>query len=269
MMVFRKVSRLAAMICALMMMTPTTALANGFDAQLFQVWLQTRTGGMGASPVYWYSTGEITEFPTGKVLAKVEGFDSARLVPDPDYPGGFIQLSRKVYIYRDVQTGELLRELNGVPLEPILFDYQQIHYRLNGDRLQTISVVGTGERVSVTGPHEVISARWIGDIANFTVPVYRDRPLPGGQRLQSFETYDFFVLPEASGAAYKNLVSFASSVPTPPALGAGTSYLHQAGWRYESFDDLPASIRDFVVQEQPRWKAPPLDLAEIKALQGR
>lgn len=254
---------------ALLVAPVSGAAANGFDAQLFQIWINTRAGGVGGAPVYWYSTGEITEFPTGRVLAHVEGYDTARLVPDPDYPGGYIQLSRKVYIYRDVETGELLREVNGAPLEPILFTYQQIHYRLVGDRLQTISVVGTGERVSTTGPHEVITARWIGDIANFTVPVYRDRPLPNGARAQSFETYDFFVLPETAQVEFRNLVSFASSVPTPPALGSGLSYLHQAGWRYDSFEALPASIRDFVAAEHPLWREPPRDLAEIRALQGR
>ncbi|WP_297800908.1 hypothetical protein [uncultured Brevundimonas sp.] len=259
----------AASVALAAILAPLPAAANGFDEQLFKTWLEVRTGGLEASAVYWYSTGEITEFPTGKVLAIVEGFDTARLIPDPDYPGGYIQLSRKVYIYRDPTTKKILTEVNGVALDPILFTYQKIHYRLVGDRLQTISVMGTGDRVSTTGPHEVITARRIGDMVNFTVPVYRDRPLPNGQRLQMFETYDFFVMPETAELEHHEMISFVSSVPTPPALGTGTAYLHQVGWRFSRFEDLPASIRDFVTNEQPLWLAPPRDLEEIKSLQGQ
>jgi hypothetical protein len=39
------------------------------------------------------------------------------------------------------------------------------------------------------------------------------------------------------------------------------------GWRVDRFEDLPASIREYVRTEAPLWMAPPKDLDEIRALQ--
>jgi hypothetical protein len=43
--------------------------------------------------------------------------------------------------------------------------------------------------------------------------------------------------------------------------------MHLVAWRVDRYSDLPASIREYLESEAPMWKAPPRDLAEIRALQ--
>jgi hypothetical protein len=38
-------------------------------------------------------------------------------------------------------------------------------------------------------------------------------------------------------------------------------------WRIDRYEDLPASIRDYLERDGKLWRAPPRDLAEIRELQ--
>ena len=74
------------------------SFAGGFDKELFEAWLDMRTGG-GETDVYWYSEGLIKDFPEGNTTAKMIGFDTARLLRDPNNPNKAIQLSRKIILF--------------------------------------------------------------------------------------------------------------------------------------------------------------------------
>jgi hypothetical protein len=92
-----------------------------------------------------------------------------------------------------------------------------------------------------------------------TAPLYLDMKLPGGGVMQAFENYDFFFAP--SGLKLSWLRYGNDGLTGQPAV------MHMVGWRVEKFADLPAGIRGYVEKEAPLWKAPPVDMAEIKQLQ--
>ena len=236
------------------------ALAQGgFDEAAFRQFTSARAG--DGQPVYWYSTGELRSYPDGRLLALVEGFDTARTMADPERPGGRIQLSRKIYIYRDPATGVVLRAFNGRPVAPIAYPYQLIRYWREGDRLRTHVTQGAGDRVQRIGPGGNATARRQGDTLMVTAPLYLDMPMPDGRRYQAFENYDFFFT-GPSGLRLSWLRYGEDALTGQPSI------MHMVGWRVERFADLPEGMRRFVETEAPLWKAPPVDLADIARLQA-
>jgi hypothetical protein len=254
---FAKGTAMKMVVALAAMVVATPALAEGgFDTAAFDRFVSARAG--DGTPVYWYSEGELRSYPDGKLLAKVEGFDTARTLPGTS--DARTQLSRKIYIYRDPVTGEVLREFGGKPVKPIAYPYQQIEYSRAGDNLRTLVTQGAGARLAKIGPGGNATARKLsGDTLAVTAPLYLDMKLPGGGVMQAFENYDFFFAPSGlklSWLRYGN-----------DALTGQPAVMHMVGWRVEKFADLPAGIRSYVEKEAPLWKAPPVDMAEIARLQ--
>ena len=68
------------------------------DPANFRRWCRLKMG--DGETVRWYTTGELYEYPTGRLLARVEGLDVTRaVVDDPDAVAAH-QLSRKFFIFR-------------------------------------------------------------------------------------------------------------------------------------------------------------------------
>ena len=53
-----------------------TQPSSKWDAANFKKWCDMKMG--SGETVYWYITGDLYEYPTGRLLAKVEGVDLAR-----------------------------------------------------------------------------------------------------------------------------------------------------------------------------------------------
>lgn len=253
---------------AVSLLVPGVARAQqaGFDRGLFDAWIAARVG--DGTPVYWYSTGTAKAYPSGDLICLMEGFDTARMYwPDPAVPLVH-QYNRKIYVFRDQSTGEILREYNGQSVTPIAYDYQFITYELKGDRIETWVEQGRAPRVQRIGPGDSMSVRRVGDSVIYTAPVYLDFPISGGdQRYEAFENYDFVITPER-GLSEPHLLSWVRTGPMPPWANGAPSVMHLITWRMESFAELPADLRAYIEAEQPLWRAPPADLAEIRALQG-
>ncbi|MCS6947763.1 MAG: hypothetical protein NZM12_09125 [Steroidobacteraceae bacterium] len=232
---------------------------------MFERWVSARAG--NGSPVYWYSEGTVTEYPSGKVLARMEGFDTARLWrPDPKKPEAF-QLSRKIYVFRDADTGELLREYRHRPVQSVRFPYQFITYRLEGNQLVTWLEQGAGATRLNLGPSRGITARRLGQAVSFNAPLYLDVPSPIGERRTLFENYDFFIQPKRNNPREQYQLSWLRYADRDYFTDQPT-VSHMISWRVDRFEDLPASIRQYVESEAPLWRAPPRDLDEIRRLQA-
>ena len=53
---------------------------------------------------------------------------------------------------------------------------------------------GRGARIQRIGPGDTMQARWMGDTAVFTAPLFLDFPIgQTGRRYQAWENYDFFI----------------------------------------------------------------------------
>lgn len=243
--------------------TPAPAAERGFDAVLFHQWVDMRVG--RGTPVYWYCVGTVFSWPSGKPLLRVEGIDTARLDLAQSTPTVAHQLSRKTFVYRDLDNNTLLTEWNGQPLRPIEYPYQYITYELAGDGMTTWVEQGAGARVQRIGPGTDILARRFGNTVAFSAPLFLDFPGRDGKRMQAFENYDFFVHPSDSGVQHPYQISWLRYGEL--GSGIGPSVMHMVAWRIDRYEDLPASIRDYLERDGKLWRAPPRDMAEIRELQ--
>jgi len=238
--------------------------AEGFDRELFDLWVAARAG--TGTPVFWYSEGTVRTYPQGELLVRIEGFDAARVERPADDPNIAYQLSRKVYVYRDPRTNEILREFRGKPVAAIKFPYQHITYQLNGDRLETWVEQGAGKTYLKIGPGSDIQARRRGGSVVFTAPLFLDVEGPPGKRRTLFENYDFFIHENARDPRDRHQLSWLR-YGDRDGLSDGPTVTHMVAWRVDRFEDLPSPIRQFVETEAKLWMQPPENKAEIQRLQ--
>lgn len=255
--------RVLATTLAALLALPLAAADRGFDRELFDRWVEMRVG--SGAPVYWYCIGTVFSWPDGRPLMRVEGIDTARLDRSLSTATVAHQLSRKTFVYRDLETGAVLTSWNGQPLPPIEYPYQYITYALEGDGLTTWVEQGSGARVQRIGPGQDIVARRLGNTLAFSAPLFLDFPGPGGARMQAFENYDFLVQPADSGVRYPYQISWLRYGDLP--AGIGTAVMHMVAWRVDRYEELPESIRGYLDRDARLWREPPRDLAEIRELQ--
>jgi hypothetical protein len=236
-----------------------TTLGKGFNPRLFKEFVEMRVG--TGEPIYWYCIGEIYEYPSGKLLAKVEGIDTARYIKSESTPTKALQLSRKIFFYRDVETNEVLREMGGVKIEPIAYPYQQITYELKGDRLATQVIQGKAPRVQKIEGGNMI-AREFGGLIMFSAPLFLNFP-----NYKAYENYDFLVQPKNVRGVPRYQLTWNRRGDLPSFFGGGDSVFQLVSYRVDRYSDLPQTIRDVLEKEARMWMNPPKDLAEIVELQ--
>ena len=242
---------------------PVVAAGPGFDRTSFAQFVTLRAG--TGTPVYWYAIGEVYSYPDGKRLLRIEGSDTARMVKS-DEPDTAIQLSRKVFVYRDPVTNELLKDWEGRPVTRIAYPYQFITYRLVGDKLTTFVEQGAGANLQKIGPGENFLLRHLGPSLVFSSPLFLNLETPRG-KYDAYENYDFVYHPGEKDPAAKHQLIWNRFGDLPAFIGKGKAIIQMVGWRVDRFEDLPASIREYIKAEAPLWMAPPKDLNEIRELQ--
>ncbi len=241
------------------------AAARAAASEEFRMWIDARAG--TGEPVHWVSEGGIYEYPSGKKLFGMIGFDSSRVFW-PEKPGDpVVHLTRKTYAYTDAQTGEILTEYNGQKVQPIAYPYQMITYRYEGGRIFGDVEQGVGAGVQKIAAKTGMTWRWIGkDTLAITAPVFLDFALPGGARYEAWENYDFFIH-RAGTTDEPHQMAWQRYGALPPFAGKGQAIYHLLSWRVDSNAKLPAKLRDWAAREKPMWLNPPKDIAEIRALQ--
>jgi len=243
--------------------TPAQVAGKGFTPDVFKQWVDMRVG--TGEPVYWYAVGTVYTYPEGKPVLRMEGVDAARLERSLSTATEAHQVSRKTFLYRDIDTNAVLREFQGKPLPPIAYPYQYITYSLRGDGVETWVEQGAGARKQRIGPGTDIMAREIGNTLAFSAPLFLDLALPNGNRMQAFEHYDFFHQGAVPGVRHPYQISWLRFSDLPAGLGKGV--MHMVSWRVDRYADLPASIRSYLESEAKLWLEPPRDIAEIRQLQ--
>ncbi len=236
------------------------AAAAGFDADLFEVFVDSNMGRDG-KPVYYYSTGTVKTFPGGELLATIEGVDMARLLRR-DADGTVHKASRKLFILRDPKTGVVIEEIDGQRLDESFYPYQYMTFRLEGRELRGVSTQGAGAAKRTVDIGSAMDARRVGDLVVFSAPNARARPDGTG----SFEMYEFWVQPKRSKVQPSTTLTL-TLVNWHPIGRGKPVYTHRTSWRVDRYDALPASLRDWIDRHAPLYREPPRDMAEIEALQ--
>jgi len=236
------------------------AQSEKFTPELFREFTEMRVG--AGEPVYWYCVGEIYEYPGGKLLAKVEGVDTARRIKSESNATRVLQLSRKIFFYRDAATNEVLKTYNGQNVEPIAYPYQQITYELKDGKMEASVVQGKQPRIQRITSTAENRVRRFGDLTIFSAPLF----LNFGS-YQAYENYDFLVQPRAAKNAPRYQLSWNRRGALPPFFGGGDSVFQLVSHRVDKYSDLPATLRDVLEREARMWMNPPRDLKEIEELQ--
>lgn len=236
------------------------ANAGGFTAEIFETFIESNMG-LDGSPVYFYSTGTVREFPGGRLLANIEGVDMARLLRRDD-DGTAHKAARKMYILRDPETDEVIELIGGQPNTRYFYPYQYMQFRLAGDRLVGTSTQGAGEQVRTVDIGANFQARQVGDVTVFTAPNFR--ALPDGTG--SFEMYEFWVPPSQAGIMPPAMLTL-TLVNWHPIGEGRPVYTHRTTWRVDSFEELPDSLRSYITAKAPLYREPPRDMNEIERLQ--
>jgi hypothetical protein len=252
-----------ALVAAIALVVPVLTAGPGFDREAFKQWVSLRAG--TGTPVYWYGRGEVYSSPEGKRLLIIEGSDTARMVPSNE-PDTAIQLSRKVFVYRDPATNEILKEYEGKPVTRIAYPYQFITYKLVGDKLTTFVEQGAGANLQKIGPGENFLLRRLGSSLIFSSPLFLNMETPRGH-YEAYENYDFVFHPGEKDPAARHQLVWNRLGDLPAFVGKGKAIIQMVGWRVDRFEDLPASIREYIRAEAPMWMQPPKDLDEIRSLQ--
>lgn len=234
-----------------------------FTPDLFAKFVEMRVG--RGEPVYWYCLGELYRYPDGKLMARVEGIDTARLVKSESNDSKAVQVSRKTFIYRDPTTNEILREIDGKKVLPIEYPYQFITYELKDGKMVSTVEQGKQPNVQTIGPGGLNRVRRFGSTIVFSAPLFLNFETPRG-KYEAYENYDFFYQIKAGGQIPYQL-TWNRRGALPPFFGRGDSVFQLVSYRVDRWEFLPKTIRDYIEKEAPLWREPPRDLNEIRELQ--
>lgn len=263
---------LLAMLCTLSASTtasgadtaPASDTRERAPAEL-RTWVDARAG--TGQPVHWIAVGSVFEYPSGKKLLGMIGFDSSRVIWPAEPDGDIMHLTRKTFTYTDPDTGAILTEYNGKPVVPIAYPYQLIRYRMENNLIYGDVEQGAAPNIRKIPATEGLPTRWIGkDTLAVTAPVFIDVPLPDGTRMQAWENYDFF-LHTGTGVTEPHQMSWQRYGDLPAFAGGGKGIYHLLSWRVESHDEFPPELLEWARDNQPMWLTPPADIAEIRRLQ--
>jgi hypothetical protein len=243
-----------------LILAQTVAVAQGFTPDLFEQFTTMRVG--TGEPVYWYCIGEIYEYPSGKLLAKVEGVDTARMIKSESNTTKILQLSRKIFFYRDAKTNKVLKEIDGQKVEPIAYPYQQITYELRDGKMFANVVQGKQPKIQKIDSEGGNIVRKFGDVLVFSAPLFLNFP-----NYQAFENYDFFIQPNAKEGTPKYQLTWNRRGSLPPFFGGGDSVFQLVSYRVDKYADLPKTMRETLESDGKLWMTPPKDLKEIEELQ--
>jgi hypothetical protein len=228
----------------------TTVLSTGVQAmgpEHFVDYVWGRAG--GGELIHRLSIGWAYDISSGRIVAKLEGLETAMAIPSVAEPGTVYHVARVVLLYRDPTTGAVLAEYPG----------------RDPEALTSVSAY------SFDGQF-----RWsLGDPGNDAPPIV----IPGTVDCQTQGTTLFCerssVYPRENGATvleYRWTVDrgaasieaaarseFVETEPSEPEKGVsdGPLMIRLTSYRVPDWEALPPTLRDWVEQEAPGFAVLP------------
>lgn len=253
------------------LLAAATAWSGDLTQKDFEAFAEARFGPPDGKARYWYGKGPIRDPQTGKTIYVFEYYDSVRHLIDPNNPNKRYGIVRKVDLFRDKDTGEVLETFEGRPVKPWVFPYQLMELEYKDGKVLLTVTQGAGEFLR-THKFPYSSVERHGDVAHVTFySFYQTRRAEIPDSVSSTTMSTLFMICEANCNANPSRQWNQSGVSTlaPWAGGDGTklAYMHISGGRFETYEELPASLRAVLDKQFPEWRQPAKDLDEVRALQ--
>lgn len=298
---------------------------NGWTLTDFQAFAELKIGKPGGPAVRWSVEGELFEYPTGRLLARVAGVEVCRRVDDDSRSAAMeredrprrsslgkgtpdaktISISRKLLLFLDPETNEVMTEFEGRAVEPAAFPYRVVEYAFSSDEARagnpdgsngpgpgarggsvtaTVTVGAGASKMSLTGASVAVSrGRRFANDRVFSVPAFLDVETRDGGRHEAYESYDYFQTGSGDPPSPPRGVpsskreeergdpktwTFAWTRFGACAPFGEACVLRALARRVPSHEALPEAVRRFAKTNAPEYADAPRDLAEIRTLQA-
>lgn len=219
-------------------------------------------------PVTYYWHGDAFSRRMGerdKLLFKVEGMNvrACSTINDADKGLGYHLVSREILLYRDADTGEILKTWEN----PWTGEEVEVMHVAN-DPVNHKSYVTGRDGKPTTFAGDILGDKWQ---MNFTIPLFYPNPLASEYQKQIGGTYhatemfnflgDLESLKDSSKNTADVQVGWARMSDWLPWMNMqgreGIIYMHTAGRKVESWDAMPDSMKDEIKKNYPEYVAPP------------
>lgn len=219
-------------------------------------------------PITYYWHGEAFSRRMGerdKLLFKVEGMNvrSCSTLNDAEKGMGYHLVSREILLYRDADTGEILKTWDN----PWTGEEVEVMHVANDPVNHKSYVTGRdGKPIKFAG--SILGDKWH---MNFTIPLFYPNPLASEYQKQIGGTYhatemfnflgDLESLKDGSKNTADVHVGWARMSDWLPWMNMqgrdGIIYMHTAGRKVASWDAMPASMKDEIKKNYPEYVSPP------------
>jgi len=250
--------------------------ANGHDGELD---LNTAEGAHKAmrkvqcslvdnEPVTYYWFGQALSRRMGerdKILFDVEGMNvrSCSSISDPKRGQGYHLVTREILLYKNSETGEILKTWDN----PWTGEEVEVMHVAN-DPVNHKSYVNGRDGKPGEFAGDILGDKWQ---MNFTIPLFYPNPLASEYQTEIGGTYhatemfnflgDLEDLKDGSKNTADVAVGWARMSDWLPWMKMGGRdgiiYMHTAGRKLESWDDMPSSMKDEIKKNYPEYVAPP------------
>lgn len=238
--------------CAALIGSLIAADVMAMDPEDFTDYVWGRAGD-GAN-IHRVSIGTAHDIGSGKMLARVEGYEVARAVPSKTEPGTIYQVSRALLLYRDPETNALLAVYPDS--DPAA---------LTGVSAYTYADGGLIWRVGSPtndAPPRTIAGR---------VDCERQGPVLYCRHGTSYDSkegmtvleYRWTVDRTASSPAAAARMEFAETEPPASGIFEGPVMKRLTAYRVPSWEGVPDTLRQWVEAEAPGFTSLPDDMAAL------
>lgn len=269
---------LAVLVCSTMLGTNAVADGHGADGHKM-LDLNTAEGAHKAmrkvqcslidnEPVTYYWFGKAFSRRMGerdKVLFDVEGMNvrACSTISDPKKGTGYHLVSREILLYKDAKTGEILKTWEN----PWTGEEVEVMHVANDPVNSKSYVMGrNGKPGKFAG--DILGDKWQ---MNFTIPLFYPNPLASEYQKEIGGTYhatemfnflgDLEDLKDGSKNTADVAVGWARMSDWLPWMNMqgrdGVIYMHTAGRKLDSWDDMPDGMKDEINKHYPEYVAPP------------
>jgi len=219
-------------------------------------------------PVTYYWFGKAFSRRMGerdKALFNVEGMNvrACSTISDPVKGTGYHLVSREILLYKDVETGEVLKTWDN----PWTGEEVEVMHVANDPVNSKSYVIGRdGKSGKFAG--DILGDKWQ---MNFTIPLFYPNPLASEYQKEIGGTYhatemfnflgDLEDLKDGSKNTADVAVGWARMSDWLPWMNMqgrdGIIYMHTAGAKLENWDAMPDRMKDEIRKHYPEYTSPP------------